>query len=224
MSTVALDAWQAGVIKQDEIDRYLERGEDFIDDDEIDRFLSERRNPEPRQVRDILARSLALERLEPQETAALLNIEDDDLWQEVFQAAGEVKNKVYGPRIVTFAPLYCSNLCVNACLYCAFRRENTAEKRRRLTIDEVRRETEALVSIGHKRLIVVYGEHPSSAIDYIAATIQAIYETKVGNGEIRRVNINDLQPVDIPGNIGISTARGYAKGITGHGYRFDNCL
>ena len=95
-----------------------------------------------------------------------------------------MKNRVYGPRIVTFAPLYCSNLCVNSCLYCAFRRENAAEQRRQLTIAEVRQETEALVSVGHKRVIVVYGEHPDADLDYILETIRAIYDTKVGNGEI----------------------------------------
>jgi 2-iminoacetate synthase len=135
-------------------------------------------------------KSLSLERLEPQETAALLNIRDEDLWQEVFEAAAWVKNDVYGPRIVTFAPLYCSNLCANSCVYCGFRAENQAAQRRKLSFPEIRRETEVLVSIGHKRLVVVYGEHPDSGIDYIAGSIRTIYDTKVGRGEIRRVNIN----------------------------------
>jgi len=190
MSAVALKRLVETAIKEDEVAPYLEGGDDFIKDDAIERLLREHRNPSPQRVRDILDRSLALERLEPHETAALLNVEDENLWEAMFATAGEVKNRVYGPRIVTFAPLYCSNLCVNSCAYCAFRAENTAEKRRKLSIEEVRRETEALVSTGHKRLIVVYGEHPSSDIDYIAATIRTIYETKVGNGEIRRVNIN----------------------------------
>ena len=190
MSAVATARWMENTIKEDEIAPYLKGGEDFIRDDEIERLLREHRHPSPQRIRDILSRSLALERLEPHETAALLNVEDEELWQEMFATAREVKNRVYGPRIVTFAPLYCSNLCVNSCAYCAFRVENTTEKRRRLTIAEVRSETEALVSLGHKRLIVVYGEHPSSGIDYMAATVRAIYETKVGNGEIRRVNIN----------------------------------
>ena len=190
MGAIATQQWADHVIKDNEIERYLEYGRDFISDDEIERLLRANRAPEPQRVRDILARSLALERLDPVETAALLNVEDEDLWQEIFETAREVKARVYGPRIVTFAPLYCSNLCVNSCLYCAFRRENAAEKRRQLTIEEVRRETEALVSIGHKRLIVVYGEHPTSDARYIAETIRAIYDTKVGRGEVRRVNIN----------------------------------
>jgi 2-iminoacetate synthase len=48
--------------------------------------------------------------------------------------------------------------------------------------------------IGHKRLIAVYGEHPSSDADYIARTLETIYsvrmKTKNGTGSIRRVNVN----------------------------------
>ena len=209
MNSTTVDKWMDGVIEEDEISRYLDCGRDFVDDDEIERLLGENRDPEPQRVRDILARSLALERLDPVETAALLNVEDQDLWQEIFETAREVKNRVYGPRIVTFAPLYCSNLCINSCLYCAFRRENTAQTRRQLTMEEVRRETEALVSVGHKRLIVVCGEHPDCDADYIARTIREIYDTKVDNGEIRRVNINaapmSIDKFKILHEIGIGT-------------------
>ncbi|MCX7729943.1 MAG: radical SAM protein, partial [Candidatus Caldatribacterium sp.] len=184
------------IIREEEIERYLVHGQDFINDEEIENLLKKCRNPEPQKVRDILAKSLALERLEPEETATLLNVEDEELWEEIFQAAGEVKRKVYGDRIVTFAPLYCSNFCVNNCLYCGFRRDNHLQKRRQLTIEEVRKEAEALVSMGHKRLIMVYGEHPLSDVDYIAKTIQTVYHTKVGKGEIRRVNVN-AAPMDI---------------------------
>lgn len=63
-------------------------------------------------------------------------------------------------------------------------------------MDEVRRETEAVIDEGHKRLIAVYGEHPQSNADYIVDSMAAIYATKrtapKGNGfnNIRRVNIN----------------------------------
>ncbi len=187
---VSSTEWMEGIIKEDEIRRYEEDGKDFINDEEIEKFLSSNKNPEKKKVRDIIQKSLSIKRLEPDETATLLNIQDSNLWEEIFQAGGKIKKKVYDNRIVTFAPLYCSNFCVNSCLYCAFRKENTKEIKRRLTLDEVRRETEVLVSLGHKRLIVVYGEHPLSDADYIADTIRTIYETKVGNGEIRRVNIN----------------------------------
>ncbi|MBN2494123.1 MAG: [FeFe] hydrogenase H-cluster radical SAM maturase HydG [Deltaproteobacteria bacterium] len=168
----------------------MDSDRDFIDDGWIEHLLEQSRHPDRSRIREILARALSLVRLEPAETAALLQIDDADLWPEVFETAREIKNKVYGPRIVTFAPLYCSNLCTNSCLYCGFRRENGSASRRRLSIDEVRRETEALVQQGHKRLVVVYGEHPTSSIDYQCETIEAIYKTRVGHGEIRRVNVN----------------------------------
>ena len=96
---------------------------------------------------------------------------------------------------MTFAPLYLSNLCVNDCVYCGFRCSNTEESRRILSLDEVRREVEVLAGqIGHKRLIVVYGEHPKSGIDYIASTLRTIMDVKVktrrGWGQIRRCNVN----------------------------------
>ena len=184
--------WVRDMIKEDEITRFVENGSDFINEEEIEKLLGEKGEAwvEPRKVRDIIQKSLSIERLEPEETAVLLSVKDDDLWEEIFCAAGEVKKRVYDNRIVTFAPLYLSNFCVNSCLYCAFRKQNASETRRRLVPHEVRAETEAIVSTGHKRLIVVYGEHPLSDIDYMADTIRTIYETKVGNGEIRRVNVN----------------------------------
>jgi len=189
-TSTAIADWIEAAIKQDEIDRYLDHGDDFIRDDEIERMIRQSRNPDAQRIRDILAKARALKRLDPHETAALLNIEDEALWEEVFATGRDIKAHVYGPRIVTFAPLYCSSLCVNSCIYCAFRCENREETRRRLTLDDVRRETEALVSMGHKRLICVYGEHPDSDARYIADTMRVMYDTKVGNGEIRRVNIN----------------------------------
>jgi len=187
--------WERSVIKEEEYERYMKHGKDFINDEEIWEKLTENKNPSPQKVRAILDKSLSLETLEPDETAALLNVRDKDLWDEIFAVAGQIKRKVYDNRIVTFAPLYCSSLCVNNCLYCAFRRDNKVEKRRRLTLEEVKRETEVLAGkIGHKRLIVVYGEHPLSDVDYIADTISTIYSVKVktkkGYGQIRRVNVN----------------------------------
>ncbi|MFH1352873.1 MAG: [FeFe] hydrogenase H-cluster radical SAM maturase HydG [bacterium] len=181
--------WIKDVIKEEEISKFAGDG-DFINDEEIETIIQKNRNPDSGKIRDIIQKSLAIERLEPEETAALLNVEDPGLLEEMFSASGEVKKRVYDNRIVTFAPLYLSNLCVNNCLYCAFRKENLEEKRRRLSLKEVEEETKALVSTGHKRLLVVYGEHPSSDIDYITGTIKIIYGTKVRGGEIRRVNVN----------------------------------
>ena len=62
------------VIKRDEITRYYANGRDFIDDELIERQLEAARNPDPARVRDILAKSLAIQTLEPAETALLLEL------------------------------------------------------------------------------------------------------------------------------------------------------
>lgn len=194
MSRLEPSKWAEQVVKQDEIDKYLVKGKDFIDEEAIHEKLLNNKKPDKKFIRDIIQKSLSITRLEPDETAALLNVEDEELWEEMYEAANEVKHKVYDNRIVFFAPLYCSNLCVNSCIYCGFRKENPEEKRRILNMEEIRRETEAVIDEGHKRMIVVYGEHPLSDVDYMADSIKAVYSVKKkgknGYGNIRRVNVN----------------------------------
>lgn len=182
-------------IKKEQYEKYMENGKDFINEEEIFEKLEKNSEPSAEEIRTIIEKSKCIETLTPDETAKLINLKDEVLWDEVFQAAKEIKKKVYDNRIVTFAPLYCSNTCVNNCLYCGFRSENKEKVRKTLTMEEVKRETEVLAGkIGHKRLIAVYGEHPETGADYIADTIKAVYSVKVktkkGMASIRRVNIN----------------------------------
>lgn len=187
--------WIKERIKPQEYHRFTDGGMDFISEYEIYRHLEGGRNPSKQKIRDIIQKSVSIERLAPEETAALLNVADPELWQEVFCAAGKIKKAVYDNRIVTFAPLYCGSYCVNNCHYCSFRIDNHQEKRRVLSLDEVRKETEVLAGeIGHKRLIAVFGEHPLMGIDYISDVLNTIYDvkvpTKTGYANIRRVNVN----------------------------------
>ncbi|MCF7912993.1 MAG: [FeFe] hydrogenase H-cluster radical SAM maturase HydG [Candidatus Cloacimonetes bacterium] len=194
MSKLSPAEWKKQVIRQDEIDKYLINGKDFIDHQQIEKQLKDNRTPEKQQVRDIIAKAMEVQRLDPQETASLLHVTDPQLWAEMDEAALAIKRKVYDNRIVFFAPLYCANLCVNNCAYCGFKCENSQEKRRILTMDEVRKETEAVIAEGHKRMILVYGEHPESDADYMVESIKTAYDTRKkarnGWGNIRRVNIN----------------------------------
>jgi len=166
------------MIKTEEITRYMGT-EDFIDEAAIEKALQDNQNPDFCRVKDILKKSLAIETLTLDETAALLNVQDADLSDEIFLTAALVKKKVYDNRIVTFAPMYCSNYCVNNCAYCGFKSDNSIE-RKKLSFDEVREETKVLAGeIGHKRLVTVYGEHPYADVNYIAGTLEAIYSVKV---------------------------------------------
>ena len=196
LDTNAGDArsWMDKVVVQEEIDKYLIDGKDFIDDELIWGKINAKHSTDPETIREIMKKSLAIERLTPDETATLMQVTDPEMWAEMAQVAGEVKRKVYDNRIITFAPLYCSNYCVNNCLYCGFRKDNSSEKRRKLTMDEIKSEVEAIARIGHKRTIIVAGEHPASDADYLAEAIETVYSVKVptrkGFGQIRRANIN----------------------------------
>ena len=169
---------------------------DFIPAARIEELL--RRPPaEATEVQPIIAKSLALQRLSLEEMAALLSTNDPDLQEEMFEAARQLKWDVYGNRIVLFAPLYIGNKCVNSCRYCGFRRENEQVVRRTLTDDELRAEVHALVSKGHKRLVIDYGEHSDYSAETIAHAVGVIYSAKNG-GAIRRINVN-CAPLDVPG-------------------------
>ncbi|MBD3316073.1 MAG: [FeFe] hydrogenase H-cluster radical SAM maturase HydG [Chitinivibrionales bacterium] len=188
--------WMRNRIVPEQIDKYLVNGEDFISEYAIEKKLTDSAAPEPARVREIIAKAEAIESLTIDDTAVLLNVIDPELVAEMEQAAARIKKKVYDNRIVTFAPLYLSNMCVNNCLYCGLRCGNTTMERGRLGTERLRREVEVLAGrIGHKRLIVVYGEHPESDVDYMVDTIKTIYDVQVptrnkGYGQIRRVNVN----------------------------------
>ncbi|MBI9032719.1 [FeFe] hydrogenase H-cluster radical SAM maturase HydG [bacterium] len=170
----------------------------FIPEEEIFELLEKTKNPSKSRVQEIIAKSLDKNRLSPEETATLINCEDPELIQELFKGARALKEKIYGNRIVLFAPLYVGNECVNDCAYCGFRISNKETHRNTLTMDQLEEEVRALESRGHKRLIMVYGEHPMYSPEFIRDTVLKTYETREGKGEIRRVNIN-AAPLDIEG-------------------------
>ena len=171
---------------------------DFIDDDRLHRLIQGQR-PDLAAVRDVVAKALAKQALSIEDTAVLVRADQPELRDEIFAAARKLKETVYGNRIVLFAPLYIGNMCVNDCTYCGFRRSNRDAERRTLERSEVVRQVEAMERMGHKRLIVVFGEHPRYDADFIADTVQTVYGVKAGDhGEIRRVNVN-AAPQDIAG-------------------------
>jgi 2-iminoacetate synthase len=170
---------------------------DFIDDDAITDIINSTTADED-EVHRILDKSLRKEPLTVVETATLIAAEDSALVEEIFATARELKREVYGNRIVLFAPLYIGNFCINDCKYCAFRRSLRTTVRKTLTADETVAQVEALEDSGHKRLILVFGEHPDYTPEFIADSVRKVYSVKKGKGDIRRVNIN-AAPLDHEG-------------------------
>ncbi len=169
------------------------KAEEFINDGEIKETLEyAKENKNNRElIESILKKAKEKKGLSHREAAVLLDCELEDLNEEIFSLAREIKQSIYGNRIVLFAPLYLSNYCVNSCVYCPYHVKNKHICRKKLTQDEVRAETIALQDMGHKRLALEAGEDPvNNPIEYILECIDTIYSIKHKNGAIRRVNVN----------------------------------
>ena len=140
-----------------------------------------------KHIKDILDKSLDLQALTLKEVSALIGLDDREIWEEVFNAANRVKEKVYGKRVVLFAPLYLSNECMNDCLYCGFRTGNKEARRKSLTVDEAVQEAEFLSKKGYRRLLLVASEHTKlTGVDYFEKIADAVYK----NTDIRILHAN----------------------------------
>jgi len=170
---------------------------DFIDDEKIQHVLDVSAGPEKRRVEDVLVKARELKGLTPEETAVLLQTEDKELVHEILMTARYVKESIYGNRLVLFAPLYIANHCANNCLYCGFRRANKELKRVALTMEEIAAEAQAIEAEGHKRILMLCGEHPThSSLDYFLEASETVYATTNFNGEIRRINV-EVAPLEV---------------------------
>lgn len=164
--------------------------EQIISEKKINGILAKTKKSSSRQISTILKKALNKKGLSLEEVGYLLNTNEPSLIQKMFKTAGRIKKEIYGERLVFFAPLYLSSFCVNDCDYCGFHQRNPAP-RKKLSLDEVKKQVEILAKMGHKRLLIEFGEDPvKNPIDYAVAVIKTIYETKAGRGEIRRINVN----------------------------------
>lgn len=165
----------------------------FIHHGEILETLAEgeKLSQDSQALLNLLERARDCKGLTHREAARLLFSEDPKVLQKMETVAKEIKTRLYGNRIVLFAPLYLSNYCINGCVYCPYHRKNRTIPRRKLTQEEIRQEVIALQDMGHKRLALECGEDPqNNPIEYVLESIQTIYNIHHKNGSIRRVNVN----------------------------------
>jgi len=166
---------------------------DFIIEEEIKSSLNEgvEKAKDKDYVKAILEKAKTCQGLTHREAAVLLNVDDQNILEEMFKTAKEIKEKIYGKRIVLFAPLYISSYCVNGCVYCGYQACNESLKRSKLMMEQLEEEVKVLESLGHKRIVIEAGEDPvHCSLDYVIECIKKIYSLKFDNGSIRRININ----------------------------------
>ncbi|GAA0115202.1 [FeFe] hydrogenase H-cluster radical SAM maturase HydG [Clostridium senegalense] len=162
----------------------------FIKHDYIESILEKAKSASKEDIQRVLDKAKERKGLSHEDIAILLQIEDKNQLMEMYKIAGDIKQSIYGKRVVLFAPLYVSDYCVNNCVYCGYKRCNKFN-RRKLTQAEVAEEVRILEKMGHKRLALELGEDPVNApIEYVLECLDTIYKTQNSNGEIRRVNVN----------------------------------
>jgi len=170
---------------------------DFINDQKVWNILETNKNPDFNKIKDVLTKAREMKGLNLEDVAVLTSISDPEMLSMLFNTANEVKETIYGKRLVLFAPLYISNLCANECLYCAFRATNKDIVRNSLSQEHIAREVEVLIKQGHKRVLMVAGEsYPNQGFQYVLDSVKTIYSVKSEHGEIRRVNVN-IAPLSI---------------------------
>ncbi len=169
------------------------KAEEFIDHQEILDTLaySDEHKNDRELILQILEKAKERKGLSHRDASVLLMCEDEELNEQIYKLAEQIKKDFYGNRIVMFAPLYLSNYCVNQCVYCPYHLKNKHIPRKKLTQEEIRNEVIALQDMGHKRLAIESGEDPvNNPIEYILESIKTIYSVHHKNGDIRRVNVN----------------------------------
>lgn len=161
----------------------------IIDEALIQKQLERVQTFDEKRFSDILQCAAEAKGLSIDDTAFLLSVRDPEAIQRLTKVAIQVKEQIYGRRLVLFAPLYTSSYCSNECLYCGFR-ATLHSSRKRLNLEEIKHETEALINMGHKRVLMVAGEDATLSADDIRQQVEAIYSVKLPKGNIRRVNVN----------------------------------
>jgi len=167
--------------------------EEFISNEEILSTLeyAKKNKSNVELIDKILEKAGKMRGLTHKEAAVLLDCDIPEKNERIYKLANEIKQAYYGNRIVTFAPLYLSNYCINGCVYCPYHYKNKHIKRIKMTQEEIKQEVIALQDLGHKRLALETGEDPvNNPIEYILESIKTIYSIKHKNGAIRRVNVN----------------------------------
>lgn len=169
------------------------KAEEFIANEEVLATLEYAKNNKNNieLIDKILEKAKLGKGLTHREASVLLDCDNEEKNQEIFELAKKIKQDYYGNRIVLFAPLYLSNYCVNGCVYCPYHAKNKHITRKKMTQEEIKEEVIALQDMGHKRLAIETGEDPvNNPIEYVLESLKTIYSVHHKNGSIRRANVN----------------------------------
>ena len=113
-------------------------------------------------VRRVLSKArLNTRRLEPEDFMVLISPAGAGFIEEMAQLSRHFTRERFGNTISMYIPMYVSNACSNACVYCGFNHANKFE-RTVLTMEQVDAECRAIKELApFDNLLIVSGEFPS---------------------------------------------------------------
>ncbi|MDG5786053.1 2-iminoacetate synthase ThiH [Evansella sp. AB-P1] len=119
-------------------------------------------------------RVLGKERLTEQDYFVLLSPAAENYLEQMAQKAHKLTVQHFGKTMQLYLPLYLSDHCVNICKYCSFSLDNDFP-RRRLTMEEIDRESKVIADMGIKHIILLSGESKlHSSIDYLKESLKVL--------------------------------------------------
>ncbi|MEE1208300.1 MAG: 2-iminoacetate synthase ThiH [Muribaculaceae bacterium] len=125
-------------------------------------------------VERVLAVAQANQRsLTPEEFMVLISPAADAYLEDMAALSQRFTREKFGNTISLYIPMYVSNACANACVYCGFNHANPFE-RTILTMDQVENECRAIRRMGpFENLLIVSGEFPSlCGTEYLASVLR----------------------------------------------------
>jgi 2-iminoacetate synthase len=158
-----------------------------------------------RNASSVTAReSLGKAELTLHDFAHLISPAASELLEPMGRRAQQLTRQRFGKVIRLFAPLYLSNECINNCKYCGFSRDNLIV-RVTLSVDEVRREAQALLAQGFRNILLVAGEHPKFVSnDYLRDCVAALHEEVPSVSlEVGPMEMEDYRPLVAAGADGL---------------------
>ncbi|HWR07669.1 2-iminoacetate synthase ThiH [Sporomusa sp.] len=121
-----------------------------------------------------IQRIISKDRLTVFDYLTLLSPKAEAHLEAMAQQAHRLTVQQFGHTILLYTPLYLANYCVNQCVYCGFHAHNAIE-RKKLSLEQVRSEAEAIAATGLKHILILTGEsRHHSSVGYIKDCVQIL--------------------------------------------------
>ncbi len=137
-------------------------------------FIERYKEPDFSASTGQVERAIGAEAPGAEEFAVLLSPEAQGYLEAMAQKAHNLTLKNFGRTIQLYTPLYLSSYCQNQCVYCGFNAGNRLP-RRKLTLEEVEKEAQAISSTGLNHILILTGDsRAASPVSYIRDCVRIL--------------------------------------------------